>query len=112
MSHVTMDSYDAMQRMFKYLKSPNYEYEYSSYPATISSTDDYFVINNQLVVTETSLTTSEINQHYNSIMNDNQNKKYNYKPEYMKVVGSVRLAKSGKEWVELMKTFRGGIYNS
>jgi len=42
MSHVTMDTYKAMQRIFKYIKTPDFEINYSSYPGTISSTDDFF----------------------------------------------------------------------
>ncbi len=45
----------------KYFKSENTEYLYSSYPATISSTDDFFLINNHLIVTETSLNYKPIN---------------------------------------------------
>ena len=42
MSHVTMDSYKAMQRIFKYIKTPDFEIQFSSYPVTLSSTDDFF----------------------------------------------------------------------
>jgi len=55
LSHTTMDSYTAMQRIYKYLKTPSLNLSFSSYPGTISSTDDFFLINNRLMVTETSL---------------------------------------------------------
>ena len=35
-----------------------------------------------------------------------------YIPEFYKVVASVRLANSAKEWIEYMRKFKGGIYNS
>ena len=56
MSHSTWDSYWAMQRVFKYLSiGEQKKITYSSYPGCISSTDDFFIINGNLVVTETSL---------------------------------------------------------
>jgi hypothetical protein len=62
MSHVTMDSYDAMLRIYKYFKTPEFEYQYSSYPATLSSTDDFFLINNHMIVTETSIDYTQISK--------------------------------------------------
>lgn len=50
-----MDNYTAMQRIYKYLKTLDREIAYSSYPCTISSTDDFFLIDKKLMVTETSL---------------------------------------------------------
>ena len=38
--------------------------------------------------------------------------KSNYFPEYYKVTASTRLAKSGQDWVDLMQSFEGGVYNS
>lgn len=64
-----MDSYDAMQRIYKYIKTPNYSIQYSSYPATISSTDDFFQINNHIIVTETSLHSSDINSKKSEVLN-------------------------------------------
>lgn len=60
MSHSTMDSYISLQRIFKYLQigpsnSPSTRISYSSYPGCISSTDDFFIINGHMVVTETTL---------------------------------------------------------
>ena len=70
MSHSTWDSYWAMQRVFKYLEigdknnnnnnnknnnNNNKRITYSSYPGCISSTDDFFILDGNLVVTETSL---------------------------------------------------------
>lgn len=56
MSHSTWDSYWAMQRVFKYLEVGEHKkITYSSYPGCISSTDDFFILDGNLVVTETSL---------------------------------------------------------
>lgn len=104
MSHVTMDDYTAMQRIFKYIKTPNLEYQYSSYPVTISSTDDFFLINRNLVVTETSLSYAHIDS--KALFESN------YIPEYYKVVASCRLSKSAEDWIKNMKLYKGGIYNS
>lgn len=52
---------------------------YSSYPGVISSTDDFFILDNNLVVTETSLSVNLSNQDYQLLLSD----KYNYVPEYL-----------------------------
>ena len=36
----------------------------------------------------------------------------NYIPEFYKVVASARKSNSAKDWVDNMKLFKGGIYNS
>jgi len=56
------------------------------------------------MVTETSLDYKPIR--FNDLM------KTNYMPEYYKVTASTRLAKGAKDWVDLMKAFEGGVYNS
>lgn len=60
MSHSTMDSYYAMERVFKYLQIKRADktikkITYSSYPGCLSSTDDFFMIDGNLMVTETTL---------------------------------------------------------
>ena len=60
MSHSTMDNYSSLQRIFKYLQigsdsAASTKITYSSYPGCISSTDDFFIINGHIVVTETTL---------------------------------------------------------
>ncbi len=55
MSHSTWDNYNAMQRIFKYLHVGARKITYSSYPGCISSTDDFFILHGNLMVTETSL---------------------------------------------------------
>jgi hypothetical protein len=101
-----MDSYTAMQRIYKYLKTPSLNVSFSSYPGTISSTDDFFLINNRLMVTETSLSFQNTQDMQKGIW------QANYIPEYYKVVASVRNSKSAKHWINNMKMFTGGIYNS
>lgn len=65
-----------------------------------------------MIVTETSLSSDDINSKKEEVLTKNNDPEFNYKPEYMKVTASSRLAKSAKDWVSLMKTFRGGIYVS
>lgn len=56
MSHSTWDTYWAMQRVFKYLAIEGKKsITYSSYPGCISSTDDFFLVDGNMMVTETSL---------------------------------------------------------
>jgi hypothetical protein len=95
-----------MQRIYKYLKTPSLNLSFSSYPGTISSTDDFFLINNRLMVTETSLSFQNNPEMQKNIWQSN------YFPEYYKVVASVRNSKSAKDWINNMKMFTGGIYNS
>ena len=70
--------------MFKTVKHPDYEISYSSYPACISSTDDFFMVDRHMVVTETSLDFDLTKEQKDSIIQD----RANYIPEFYKVMAS------------------------
>lgn len=109
MSHSTMDSYIALQRVFKYIQfGSRTKITYSSYPGCVSSTDDFFIINGHLVVTETTLDFGLDSEQQKNMLDTG----YHYIPEYYKVTASNHLAKSAKEWTEYMNTMKSAIYYS
>ena len=65
-SHATWDDYNAMIRIFKIysfkfndelnqIGLTNHTVSFSSYPGCISSTDDYYIVNQDLFITETTI---------------------------------------------------------
>lgn len=79
---------------------------FSSYPGTISSTDDFYVMNGSLVVTETTLEILNENS-YSLVAREDK-----YIPDYMRIVISNRMANSATEWVKWLKFVNTGTYNS
>lgn len=62
---------------------------FSSYPGTISSTDDFYVIDGNLVVTETTL--EILNEStYSLVAREDK-----YVPDYMRIIVNNRLATDG-----------------
>lgn len=112
--HTTWDDYSEMLRIYKTYNFELFNNEelraitmtFSSYPGTISSTDDFYQINNELVVMETTI----------EILNENMYsyvaKEDKYIPDYMRVVISNRLARNAPEWTRWLKYVNTGTYNS
>ena len=112
-SHSTWDSYSEMHRIMK-----SYEFEYtlvserknfsvlfSSYPGTITSTDDFYTINRHLVVSETTI----------EILDESQFKPLDatkHIPNYIRIFTANSLASNGKEWTEVFSRNNSGTYNS
>lgn len=118
-SHTTWDSFSEMNRIIKVYnftsKSTDQEGEeafnnlllsFSSYAGTITSTDDFYILNNQMVILETSLETLDKSL-YNKI-----EKPENYVPNYMRIFVSNYLANNPKEWCEIFKEHNSGTYSS
>merc|ERR1719321_1503041 len=78
----------------------------ASYPGVIGSTDDYYLMDTGLVVTET--TVSMMSDEAFDHLDDNGT----FVPDYMRIMISNRLAKTGQEWVDYMKKSATGTYNS
>merc|ERR1719321_1554682 len=78
----------------------------ASYPGVIGSTDDYYLMDSGLVVTET--TVSMLSDEAFDHLDDNGT----FVPDYMRIMISNRLSKTGEEWVDYMKKSATGTYSS
>lgn len=85
---------------------PSVSLTFSSYPGTLSSTDDYYITSNKIVVTETTIEVIDVNL-YKFMKNSEQ-----YIPNYLRVIAATRFAKSAEEWVNHFETFNSGSYSS
>ncbi|XP_072929615.1 putative phospholipase B-like 2 isoform X3 [Epargyreus clarus] len=116
-SQVTWNSYQSMLRFQKMyvlnykvsLQSnemiPGRKMSFTSYPAFVQSTDDFYIISSGLVAAET------------TIGNSNRTLYQFIKPqgqilEYARAMVANRLARSGQEWVEIFRKHNSGTYNN
>jgi len=113
-SHVTWNSLQAMLRLQKrYITAFTHdgapiagnEQTFSSYPAAITSLDDFYTVGSGLVTMET------------TIGNGNPDRWEYVQPEgqvleYIRVAVANRLATNGKEWTEIFSKFNSGTYNN
>lgn len=112
--HTTWGESDEMIRMYKYNKMefegnddlPFSSMTFSAYPGTLSSTDDYYITNHRLVITETTIEVVDINLY--SFMKTSKT----YLPNYMRVLAASRFAKTAKEWVDIFSKTNSGTYSS
>lgn len=79
---------------------------FSSYPGCLSSTDDFYITNNKLMVTETTLEVIDINL-YESVK-----KEENYIPNFMRVNSATFFSKNAKEWIDSFSFYNSGTYSS
>lgn len=79
---------------------------FSSYPGVAGSTDDYYVMDNGIVVTETTI--SMLTDEPYDKLDDNGT----MVPDFMRIMMANRLAKTGEEWANLMKQSATGTYSS
>jgi hypothetical protein len=79
---------------------------FSSYPGVAGSTDDYYIMDTGLAVTETTVSM------LTDAPFDNLNDTKDEIPDYMRIMLSNRLAHTAAEWVDLMKESATGTYNS
>ena len=113
-SHTTWDSFSEMHRIYKIYKfsftllnkSKENIISFSSYPGTLTSTDDYYMTNAGLVVLETTLEILDKDL-YNKVGEPD-----NHIPNYIRIFVSNRLAKTAYEWTQIFKKNNGGTYNS
>ncbi len=114
--HTTWDSYSEMHRIMKMYKfsytlygnmKKNSLVTFSSYPGTLTSTDDYYVINNRLVVLETTLEMLDRTVYEKNLPDAN-----GHVPNYIRISVANKLATNGKEWTEIFKQNNSGTYNS
>ncbi|EFJ48982.1 hypothetical protein VOLCADRAFT_90360 [Volvox carteri f. nagariensis] len=119
LGHVTWWSYLSMLRIYKHynlgltqLSGPsggpvNTRVSFSSYPGQISSADDWYMLGNGLVVTETSLDTYDRNR-YNASYGCTTSSLLSWQ----RVLAANLLAVDGPSWAELAASYNGGTYNN
>jgi hypothetical protein len=114
--HTTWDSYSEMNRIFKKYSfsytlygtdKKNSEVVFSSYPGTLTSNDDFYVINKKIVVLETTLEMLDKSAFKNHMPDADR-----HVPNYIRISVANRLANSAKEWTEIFKQNNSGTYNS
>ena len=109
-AHNTWSGYSSMTRVLKkytlnYRDISGKSIVMSSYPGTIFSVDDFYLISSGLTVLETT------NHNYNSSL-------WQYVVadkmvfEFIRNTVANRLARSGREWTELFAKFNSGTYNN
>jgi hypothetical protein len=84
----------------------NVKTTFSSYPGCLSSTDDYYITNNKLMVTETTLEIVDINL-YNYVK-----KADDYIPNFMRVNSATFFSRTAEEWVNSFSYYSTGTYSS
>lgn len=102
--HTTWDDYSKMTRVFKYYKFPLHASDtaanhiaMSSYPGAVSSTDDYYVMDSGLTVTDTSIEVLEP-----AVWSRMPQFPVSPSiPNFIHVMAVNRLAKSGGHWASL-----------
>ena len=108
--HATFEEYKEMIRMFKYYDLPTgaaaSKMMFSSYPGAISSTDDYYILDSGLAVTETTL--SMITDSAFAALKDDPHTL----PDYIRVLAANRNSKSAEEWMKSMHETTTGLYSS
>jgi hypothetical protein len=82
------------------------ETTFSSYPGCLSSTDDFYITNNKLMVTETTLEVIDINL-YNSVKEEDK-----YIPNFMRVNSATFFSSTAKEWIDNFSFYNSGTYSS
>jgi len=111
-AHDTWSSYTNMLRLYKYyhfnFNHPSTKVKamaFSSYAANLQSTDDYYVLDNQIVVAETT----------NGVFNNSLYLNYFSEetvPEWIRVIVASRMADSGENWVSGFAKYNSGTYNN
>jgi hypothetical protein len=77
---------------------------FSSRPADLNSKDDYYILDNNMMVLETSLAIYNLSLY--------QNLKYNTIPKWMRVNIANRMAHSGREWIDYFFYQNSGTHNN
>mmetsp|Transcript_40477 Transcript_40477/g.120033 ORF Transcript_40477/g.120033 Transcript_40477/m.120033 type:complete len:663 (-) Transcript_40477:137-2125(-) len=109
--HTTFSDYSEMNRIFKYYDLPLgsdsvRKMGFSSYPGVAGSTDDYYLLDSGLVITETTISMLT-DEPYDKLPEENDKV-----PDFMRIMMSNRLAKTAPDWTDLMKKSSTGTYSS
>lgn len=109
--HATFSDYSEMTRIFKYYDLPLganvvRRMGFSSYPGVAGSTDDYYLLDSGLVVTETTISMLT-DEPYDKLESNDE-----MVPDFMRIMLANRLAKTSHEWADLMRRSATGTYSS
>uniref|UniRef100_A0A672FB74 Phospholipase B-like n=1 Tax=Salarias fasciatus TaxID=181472 RepID=A0A672FB74_SALFA len=109
-SHDTWNGYQSMLRimkkyMFAFKASPSGTQAFSSYPGSIFSGDDFYILSSGLVTLETTIGNSNPDlwkfvQPTGSVM------------EWLRNIVANRLAVTGRDWAEIFSKYNSGTYNN
>ena len=109
--HNTWTTYGTMIRTFKEYKFVTNTHKekskvvaFSSYPGSLSSVDDFYYTDSNLVVMET--TNSNLNDTLYDLLSPNT------LLTWVRVILANRLASSGEDWLEIFKKENSGTYNN
>ena len=109
--HNTWTSYGLMIRTFKEYRFVTNSHKekskvvvFSSYPGSLSSIDDFYYTDSNLVVMET--TNSNLNDTLYDLLNPNT------LFTWVRVILANRLATSGEDWINIFKRENSGTYNN
>lgn len=113
LGHTTFSDYGEALRVFKFYDFPNLgkdvagKVSFSSYPGVAGSTDDWYLLpESGLAVTETTLSMLTDEPY------DNLNDNGTTAPDFLRIMVANRLARSGKDWADLMVKSSTGMYSS
>lgn len=105
--HTTWEAFSEMTRIWKVYDFPlrgvsARTISFSSYPGCVSSTDDYYLMDSGLAITETTL----------NIPKEQEFPAGGHAPDFIRIMASNRLSSSGDEWVRFMADSATGTYSS
>jgi len=105
--HTTWEPFSEMTRVWKLYDFPLKDttarkISFSSYPGCISSTDDYYLMDSGLAITETTL----------NIPKEQPYPKNTRVPDFMRIMAANRLAKGAQDWGQKMYDSATGTYSS
>lgn len=110
-AHTTWSSYTCMNRVFKAYTFPdpleqgkNLTIQLSSYPGSVSSTDDFFQVSSGLVVSETT------NDVFNNSLYDSVTPRSLL--SWTRAVAACVLSRSGPRWADMFGWFNSGTYSN
>eukprot|EP00439_Symbiodinium_sp_Y106_P070018 s3852_g12.t1 len=113
--HTTWGDYSKMSRVYKYyrfdLPLSFHSHElmgFSSYPGCVSSTDDFYMMDNGLAVMDTTLEVLNPKL-YSRVMDDPGKPRL---PKFLHVMAVNRVAKTGTQWTSMMAEQNTGTGNS
>jgi len=107
LGHTTWEGFSEMTRVWKVYDFPLQgvtakKISFSSYPGCVSSTDDYYLMDNGLAITETTL----------SIPTEQRYPPAGTVPDFVRIMASNRLATTAEDWVQQMVDSATGTYSS